>query len=444
MQVVIRIAVFLELEVYKAQVERSLVLQRRTLNCLTWFYLVLDPDFPGDKELESERKVLVAGAAKFLDWPIADDMAAEVAEHDSLVDQIAERLAKNEDARKLKATRILAEAYSEGLIDEIDSERKAQRAERVDRLLSEARKLDSDSQLLDKKTLRSKIKAVEKQAYTLRKAYRHGRTPKISLDPKDVTFTLSLMSTLFLVSGYVHTRLLLSRFGIDASDFFSLTDYLAASLDEIQEAIALAMFGILGLWIGYVRHERLTGDEKKVESARSDTPFNFMMFVSAVGYVLAYLQTDVRLMLITGVTLLFLLIFIKLAPAISRYFERPSPIVVLFSTYWIGAFLFSLIQSPITTALDIKDADSVPTKSYAIELADGSVLSEGFVPITANSTYFFVFDRASQEATAIPKGRVASVTPVIPIDRKERDASGRQESGSPDQAADDTEITGKK
>lgn len=411
-QMLVRLAVYLRLETYKAKVQKALDLKRAIVDCLAWLYLSNNPDFPRGVKLKSERKVVVAGAAEFLEWPFQDINEQQLGEDMDLAEKVTEGLSQIPAAQKLKAKSYLADAYIVSLLEKVDVEGREERIESKSQSLEKARRLDEASQLLDEKSLKSSIKEVKKDARSYMKEFRFKRTPKINIDPKDLTLVISLMSTIFLASGYIHTRILLSRFNFDSSDFFNLTDYLAASLDEIQSAAIGGLAALVGLWLGYLRLERLTGDERSVQLKESDTPFNIVIIVSAIGFVWAYLHSDIRTMFNTGSILFLLVIVIKLSPSILRYFERPSPVAVLFSAYWLGIFLLSVIESSFTTALDVRDQESTKHQKYRFEMADGSVSEDNLVTITANSAYFFVYDLRSEQVTAIPKGQIVSVSPI--------------------------------
>lgn len=78
------------------------------------------------------------------------------------------------------------------------------------------------------KKLRSEIKELKRVI-----ADRKGH--KIDLDFTSISQAISLVSICFLLTGYLYSSLFLSRFGIPSTHYFTVSDYLATSLDVISQ-----------------------------------------------------------------------------------------------------------------------------------------------------------------------------------------------------------------
>lgn len=410
-----RLSVALNSRILRSKVHRAKDLKLQVLNCLTWHYLSANPEFPWGESLESERSILVAATARFLDWPLGETIQAETERHGDVVEKVIVSLKTLPAANELKAKALLADAYLAGLLADLDkSDERGHRKEQAN-LLKQSKDLSPDLDPLDDRTLVSTLNDVRLRTKNFERRYRLLRIPRMSISAKDVTFVLSLASTLFLVSGYLYTQLLLWRFDIDSSYFFGLTDCLAASLDEIRSALFGSLAGIVGLWVGRNRQEVLTGDERKLESEKDDTRFHALVFICAVGYVAAYLRTESPLMLTMGVTLTACIVFFRVAPLAARYIEKPNPTVILFASYWVFAFLFFIAQAAIDTAIKVKDPATKPSAKYTFTVAGGGRLPDTYRVITASSSHFLFFDITSGQTVVLKQGDITQVI-VAPED----------------------------
>jgi len=74
---------------------------------------------------------------------------------------------------------------------------------------------------------------------------------KISLSATQLVAGITLVSTVFIVTGYLYINYFLSSFGVNVSLYFSLTDYLASSIENIQSVAVSAIVGTISVLFGY-------------------------------------------------------------------------------------------------------------------------------------------------------------------------------------------------
>lgn len=96
-------------------------------------------------------------------------------------------------------------------------------------------------------------------------------TYKLSIDYDLIFKILAISSGVFLLGGYIYNSLLLNYFGIDASLYFSLPDYIASSLNYTGIAILFSVSGIflLLLFIHFMSKKPIS-----LKEALSITPKN--------------------------------------------------------------------------------------------------------------------------------------------------------------------------
>ena len=125
----------------------------------------------------------------------------------------------------------------------------------VDRNLEIAKRHQPSAELLNLKSY-SDLKRASKSTY--RKIRKNdseevknkldriidNTAPKLELTSSSIGFLLSVSATIFLIAGYVYSRYLLSHFGIEASDFYSASDYISSSVNKLQYAALLSLIHI--------------------------------------------------------------------------------------------------------------------------------------------------------------------------------------------------------
>lgn len=83
------------------------------------------------------------------------------------------------------------------------------------------------------------------------KAFRKSKLQLIELDPKQITPFLPFASISFIVAGYWYTSIVYRHFGIDPTQFFSVSDYVASSIEQIQHTLlglTAYFLGMLQAW----------------------------------------------------------------------------------------------------------------------------------------------------------------------------------------------------
>jgi hypothetical protein len=110
--------------------------------------------------------------------------------------------------------------------------------------LSEAQSIDPTISLLDIATLVRNYKQAKKRLKEADAALSERSAIKLEIGLSDISALIAVTSTVFVVSGFLYTRYFFSLFGVDVSLFFSLGDYLAASIEQIRYGASATAFGL--------------------------------------------------------------------------------------------------------------------------------------------------------------------------------------------------------
>lgn len=124
-------------------------------------------------------------------------------------------------------------------------------AEDGQRQLAKVKLLQADLTELDFKAHNRIRKEVIKEFRSLHYQVGDRTAIKLDLELEHVSVVLALLSSLLVIGGYLYTEIFYSWFGIHASKYFSLADYLASSIDKMSIALFASLTGMAAAFIGY-------------------------------------------------------------------------------------------------------------------------------------------------------------------------------------------------
>ena len=105
--------------------------------------------------------------------------------------------------------------------------------------------------------------------------------PKVEIAPSHISFIFSISTTVFLLTGYLYNRFYLGYFGIDVSQFFTLSDYLSSSVDKIYIACIASIIGVF-VYVGGM----LSRIKKEVKFSQYESEYKTSdshIFIMVVG-----------------------------------------------------------------------------------------------------------------------------------------------------------------
>lgn len=138
--------------------------------------------------------------------------------------------------------------------------------------LSTAKTLGLAAAPYDSAKIASELRRLTSRLRGVRKQLAERSAIKFDVSIANITSLLGLVSIVFVASGFLYTRYFFSRFGVDVSLFFTLSDYLAASIEQIRYGAFAALFGLawfaVGMRIGSMRSRleiRANADANRLE-----------------------------------------------------------------------------------------------------------------------------------------------------------------------------------
>lgn len=105
---------------------------------------------------------------------------------------------------------------------------------------------------------------------------------KFEFGIRDIVAYIPLISFLLICSGYFHTSIVYENFGLNPTQFFSIGDYLAASLQQIEHAILPCISALAGIFFAYVREPAMPR-LRIASEIRKDNFYFHIIVVSSAG-----------------------------------------------------------------------------------------------------------------------------------------------------------------
>ena len=236
------------------------------------------------------------------------------------------------------------------------------------------------------------------------KTFRNSKAQRYDLRLEELTPLLPWFSLFFLLAGYTYTRSVYGYFGVDVSNFFSMSDYLAVSIEEITNCFAI----FIGILIGALLEHR--SEKTRTEYEIRDTSvgqllsycfkYLFCLFILYHMYKGTFPLEFVKMfgplpvMIVASLPIYFIA---------ARYFKNPRYLsIVLLSL--VGFFSGIHLNSKMSIK-NIKEGHSGMT--FEIKAESREFTQENFSFIGGNSRYIFLHSK---------EGSVE----IVPIESAER------------------------
>jgi hypothetical protein len=230
---------------------------------------------------------------------------------------------------------------------------------------------------------------------------RSGRVLRIS----DLQAFYLMITTIFILTGFLYNFIYFRFFGVRVEQFFTLQDYLAASIEKIYLIILAILFATVS---GYVARYFIQKKQKLLHHRIIVIAlycFPVIIFITGIlmliwrneplGYFIlsfaVYISSDF---------FLFKFIFRSNHDSYSRYF-------------YITVFIFYVL---LTFSTAIYDRDSVMSKpvhslkNYKVHFTGNiSINSDECIVLEANSNFFFFYDKQLNKSYVIPKEGISYI-----------------------------------
>ncbi len=237
---------------------------------------------------------------------------------------------------------------------------------------------------------------------------------KLSFSSQNIAALLSLLSALFLVSGYLYNRVFLGHFGVEVAKYFSLSDYMAASIEGIERPLVATFVGCLGAILGAILGARSVRRMSHAQARKARIHLRIQMFLFIAGLcglvIFAYFR-DSALFYVLAALFIVVLSNWLVNWLVRRYFESKNWILVHFLVVSTLAFLLYTFAFARAAVHRIEHGRANDLKQYAISFKEPIVLnSENLMLLAANSGYLFLRDTSSGNVYIVPADRIQFIS----------------------------------
>ncbi|MDA8001194.1 MAG: hypothetical protein MPL62_07880 [Alphaproteobacteria bacterium] len=253
---------------------------------------------------------------------------------------------------------------------------------------------------IDVSMLRKKYGALVKRFYAERLAL---VVQLIDLELKDFAPIAPIPSAFFVISGYVYTSIVYGYFGIDASQFFTLSDYLAGSINQIWSALSAIAAYLIALMFMY--QLGIEFDTKFFFKKLRQSPLPDFLLLTAIFVVLAgaFYFFYVREWDAFWYCAPLLLVFLRplVWRAVSQIFKNDFRITII--VMLVLLFAAGIVSQSVRKIVYIK-SDHEQT-AFSVETSEKTFTDENFVFLGGNQRYIFLLKKGA-DAEIIPLEKI--------------------------------------
>ena len=384
---------WLQLTVFK----KALDIKRWSLLVLDAEIRILEPSLRQIGEVDSDDFLVEYISRSLTHRETTQEIAHEAQSRSDLVADLINRCRKSSNVCTVVANYFLAEAYAALQLKD---------NERMDRALNRAREFIKDVQPFETKNIYQVHAKLKKRFGVIRLELAERSSIKMDIQMSQLVAFLGVISAVLVLSGYLYTTILLGALGVDASLFFSLPDYLSASMGQIHHAaiptvLGLAVF-VFGLRQGSMQSRLAIRLQSEQRAREGKWIIAFTVLLSCkVAWDLYSNEPTLSEMQLLGILASF-----WLSEQIAyKFFVKPLPahifLVALFTfCSYAGAALYLQIH-------DLKAGKWKGLDDVKITLKKPlSVSSTSLVMVVANNNYIFTLSKENNSAYAIPRENV--------------------------------------
>lgn len=229
---------------------------------------------------------------------------------------------------------------------------------------------------------------------------------KISLNLKWIGSIISLLSVLLLISGFIYTYTLYTFFGVPVSLYFSVSDYVDSSIEQLYTVFFGVFFGILAAFLG--AHQTSRTPTIIVEKQRKRPDFFLpVVWASILLFTFVGLFIGGRA-LHSNISWIIFFTGMLVTPYLAKQFfnERARAIFLLFTVFAFTSRMYDTVYSNI---YDILERESVPRLCEQINITSDD---NGFMPPCGSSVagateeHIFIFNQNKNVMVILPRSRL--------------------------------------
>lgn len=261
----------------------------------------------------------------------------------------------------------------------------------------------SENSKKEKRLLRKRIKVCKKSKLQREKL---NIIKPVKITSSHFSVALTLISTMFLISGFIYTKVFFYWFGINVGDFYNIQDYLSSSIDVISSTALSAFLGLVFLFLGFNRafNEELHDEQLDIQEKHRDYVWPIIITTSCIGLAVS-IYTNGRWPTIFVFPIVFaFLMHIYFRIPLWKFVENKVSVgtvclVIVFFFMHLGFTIKHNVENIL-----LEDYEPI----YSIELQREYEKYSQMSYVTSNSNFVFLIDVETKEVVVLPKHSVAS------------------------------------
>lgn len=358
----------------------------------------IDPNLsiPGDSDKDDNIVFIVA--ARLIDVNLDDALTKIEAENADRISDLRKLAIQSNEVKEALARERTMLAF---LYKLANSDEKAAAA------LGKAKALWANATEINASTLRDSERLLRKRLRRLHEDISDRLGFKLDVSLSDLAGLAAIWSVLFAVSGYLYTSTLLQHFGIDASAFLGIGDYLAASVDHLKYAALSTVWGALVFLGGAFEGSRKSRAQIRVESVTKERIRSSLWLLVGVASLAAgwayFTQRELFFALSNFVGIL--LSFAIADYVASRAFAKPTQAAaILTAVLTFGVHIVTGVGSQI---FRIESGTWQPKMKATLTLKDAKDESlKDAVVLVGASNFVVLLDQSSKRVVVVARERI--------------------------------------
>lgn len=228
--------------------------------------------------------------------------------------------------------------------------------------------------------------------------------PPIFLSGSNVLITISILSTLFAISGFIYVTLLFAIIGIDASGIFSVSDYFVASSSVVSATLVSSLVASIGYVIGMTASLNSTIRAELLDTKKPGYNWPILtltaMTLFPVVFSLIAFQSINPTQLIPAAIILVCWIILEIP--FAKYFQ--NPLSLQSASLLLFVYFCMLAWNATKDAQELYDEASPEPLKITYKTSYAAFASHKFVMM--NSSYLILWDREGG-ISILPKDAIA-------------------------------------
>ena len=219
------------------------------------------------------------------------------------------------------------------------------------------------------------------------------RYRKLHFNIRAVAAYVPVASFLLICSGYIHTSIVYKHFNIDPTYFFSIGDYLATSLQQIEHAVLPCISYAIGSVLAYVRQPTMPRIRDRSEIRKDELVLNTMFVLSlamlvTMGLMWERLATSSTSAGLVGFFMLFAMLRLESLIPLRFLQNQVRGRLLLIAV----AMFFGIIVASSYVKINVV-TNGLSDEKFVLVAGEQTLTDEEYSIIGSNSSYVFIWSK---------------------------------------------------